>query len=279
MAESENSSNSKSLWQALNTEPLIPFALIGGLLFAAYGFAKPQTREVIELTPQTLQALENMEVTLRGRPLTEDERQQMIDSHIENEVLMREAFRRGLEKKDGRVRRRLLTMMRSALDEQVPEPTRADLEAFYRDRQEQFAEQPAVRFEQVFFGFGSEPDDPQAVLQRLRDGADHQQLGEPFLSPSDKRPATRQDLLSLYGPEFAKQVLSLPEQDWSGPLESGQGMHFVRLLERTIRPAPTFEQVEQYLRQLLLLERRHEVQRKKIAEMQKRYRVVFTDTE
>lgn len=264
-------------WNALHHEPLIPFALIGGLLFVAYGFGKPTPAEVIEITPQTIRALEDFEESLRGRPITDEERQVLIDSHIEDEVLMREALRRGLERKDSRVRKRLLTVMRSTLDEQVPEPTRAELEAYFRENADQYAASEAVTFDQVFFSFGNEPADSDALLEQLKGDADFRKMGERSWAGYTMRRMTRQEMLPVFGGDFAAQVLELAPNEWAGPLESVRGVHFIRVTERHQLPAPKFDQMEDFLRQDWMSNRRRAVQTKKIEDMKKRYRVVLTE--
>lgn len=267
----------RGIRESLQQEPLIPFALIGGMLFAVYGFSKSEQVETIEITPQTRRALEDMEESLRGRPLTDEERQTLIDSHVEDEVLMREALRRGLERKDSRVRRRLLTVMRSTLDEQVPEPTRAELQAYFRQNAASYAAQEVVTFDQVFFSFGNEPADRDALLEQLRGGADHRQLGEPRSTGSALRKTTRREMLPMFGGEFTDRVFELTPKEWTGPLESSQGLHYVRVAERQSLPAPSFEQLEDYLRQDWMFKRRREIQSEKIAAMRQRYRVVFRE--
>ena len=263
-------------WNALHREPLIPFALIGGLLFVAYGFGKPTPVEVIEITPQTIQTLVDSAETMRGRAVTDEERKVMIDSHIEDEVLLREAMRRGLEKKDSRVRKRLLTVMRSTLDEQVPEPTRAELQAYFRENADEYAASEAVTFDQVFFSFGNEPADSDALLGQLKGDADFRKMGERSWAGYTMRKMTRQEMLPVFGGDFADQVLGLTPKEWAGPQESVRGVHFLRVTERYQLPAPTFDQMEDNLRQDWMFNRRRAVQTKKIEDMKMRYCVVLT---
>ena len=117
---------------------------------------------------------------LVGRPLTDKERQDVVEGYIEEEILMREAFRLELEKKDSRVRKRLIDVMRSTIDQPVSQPTRAELQAYFRENQERYVTGETITFDHVFFAYGSEnePDDPADFLAKLRDGADHTQLGD-----------------------------------------------------------------------------------------------------
>ncbi len=157
----------RRIWQTMVDEPLIPFALIGGVLFVVYGFRKPADNvETIEVRPATLRALETMRQDLVGRPLTDQERKEIVEGFIDEEVLTREAFRMELEKKDSRVRKRLLNVMRSTLDRPVAQPTRAQLQAYFRENQDQFSTGEVITFDHVFFSYGSEnePSDTDELL-------------------------------------------------------------------------------------------------------------------
>ena len=54
-------------------------------------------------------------------------------------------------------------------------------------------------------------------------------------------------------------------------------MHFVRVTEKRQPPPPDFEKMEEFLRQDWMFRRRRDAQNEKIAELSKRYRIVFVD--
>lgn len=56
-------------------------------------------------------------------PITPEKRRILIEGHIEDKVLLREAYKRSFDKNDYRVRKRILNIMRSSLSEVVPEPS------------------------------------------------------------------------------------------------------------------------------------------------------------
>lgn len=269
----------RRIWQALLDEPLIAFALVGGLLFVLYGFREPAAEiETIEIQPDTIRALEQMQQDIVGRKLTDDERQEMIQGHIEDEVLMREAFRNGLEKKDSRVRKRLLNVMRSTIDQPVSEPTRAELQAYFRENQKHFEVGEVVSLDHVFFMFDSalEPENHAEFLAILQAGADHTQLGENPIYGNVLKDRTHDQLRRDLGKSFADLAFSLPAGKWNGPVETRQGIHYLRVTDKRQSAPPSFEQMEEYLRQDWMFRKRRELQTEKIAEIQKRYRILFT---
>ena len=267
----------RRFFDAIFQEPLIPFAVIGGILFAVYGFKQPVEIETIEITPQTLRALENLEIDLRGRPLSDDEQNLLVESFIEDEVLMREAFRRGLEKKDPRVRKRLLNVMRESLDEPIAEPSSAQLQQYYQQKIEDYDVAEACSFDQVYFSFGSEPNNDQALLTKLNGGAEHTQLGEQHFAGRTVQKMQPNEMRRMFGNQMTVRLLSQELGVWEGPIESRDGTHYVRIVKKERMPRPTFEQMQEYLRQDWMFKQRRDVQTKKIAEMKKGYRIVLKD--
>lgn len=264
--------------QLMLEEPLIPFALIGCVLFVGYGFRKPTDEiETISISTSTVRSLETMQEELTGRPLTEAERQEVFDGYVDDEVLMREAFRRELEKKDSRVRKRLLSVMRSTLDQPIAQPTRPELEAYFRENQDQFLSGEVITFDHVFFSFGSEnePDDWGMLLSQLRKGEDHQRLGDNQMFGNVMRRSSARQLRQSLGNDFAERAFASPLDQWQGPIESRHGTHFIRVSEKFVPPVPDFEQMEDYLRQDWTYRKRRENQAEKIAELRDRYRIVI----
>ena len=113
----------KPNFASLLKSPVLHFILLGTIAFVAYTHLKPPGRETIHITTQTIDALVQQQESITQHPVTPEQRQSIIEGHIENEVLLREAYQRGFDKNDYRVRQRLLKIMRTSLSEIIPEPT------------------------------------------------------------------------------------------------------------------------------------------------------------
>src|SRR5262245_27270588 len=84
----------------LLTEPLVHFVIGSGILFfASHHFGKPE----IVVTPEVVNGLRQDFESRAGRPATAAELDKLVNDYIDDEVLYREALRRGLEQ-DSRVR-------------------------------------------------------------------------------------------------------------------------------------------------------------------------------
>jgi hypothetical protein len=263
------------VWKILH-EPLLHFLILGTLVYLAYARLTPRPEGVIEVKQSTLQALQKQQEDLTGQPLTEEEKQTLLESHIDEEVLLLEAERRGFDKLDYRVRQRLLNVMRSTLTENIPDPTRAQLEAYFRQEIDNYRIPESITFQQVYFSPASEklPEDPNTVLAALAQGASFQELGDFTTLGNTSTQSTRRYLVGTYGVEFAEAVLPLPLDTWTGPIPSRMGTHFVKVTQRHPPQEPSFERLESYLREDYLMTQSREKQNEKIAKMREKYEII-----
>ena len=88
-----------------------------------------------------------------------------------------------------------------------------------------------------------------------------------------ERPS-RASIVGTFGPDFANSVLGMEPGEWHGPIESAQGIHFVRVLERHPPATPSFDDLEYYLRQEWQFEKMRESQLKKIEALREKYTVM-----
>src|SRR3972149_10167203 len=86
-------------------EPLLQFAAAGGLLFLAHALWAPSDSNRIVVTKELAEALATEREELLLRPLTNEERERVVSAFIDEEVLLREAYRQGVGRGDPRIRR------------------------------------------------------------------------------------------------------------------------------------------------------------------------------
>ncbi len=258
-------------------EPLLHFLVLGTLVYLAYAALTPEPQGTIEVKQSTLQVLQKRQADLLGRELTDEEKQTLLENHIDEEVLLLEAERRGFDKLDYRVRQRLLNVMRSTLAESVPDPTRAQLESYFREKIDNYRIPESITFQQVYFSPTSEkrPEDPNTILNALAAGADFQELGDFTTLGSTSTQSTRRYLVGSFGVEFTDQVLALAPDTWAGPFASRMGTHFVKVIQRHAPQEPSFEKLESYLRQDYLMTLSLARQNEKITKMREQYKIVM----
>lgn len=240
----------------LMRDPLVLFFVIGGLLVLAYGladgFLAGDARRRIEVDEAVVAMLAgNFERTWRRSP-TAEELSALVDAHVREEVLYREALALGLDDDDVIVRRRMVQKMELLTQDLalLSDPTDEQLRGFFAENRERYRIPDRISFTQVFFsgdrrGSAAEAD-AQALLAGIVSGdIDAEgagELGDPSLLAPEYRQVSAADVERSFGGDFAAAVFDLTE-GWHGPLRSPFGVHLVHVTGRTTGGPPAFEQV------------------------------------
>lgn len=263
-------------------EPLLHFVMLGGLMFAAYsvfGTARQeaQPQPVIRLTAADAEWLKAMWTRQWRRPPTDEELTGLVADHLKEEVLAREAKALELDVDDTIVRRRLAQKMAFLLDDTIrtAEPPEPELRVLYETRLDLVRTPARVSFTQVFFRREDGDGRARASLVALSDPAatpgeegDRLLLGDTFADQDE--PA----LTNLFGAAFAQAVLALPAGRWSGPIESGYGLHLVKVTAVSSPQARPFAEVRERLAEEWRRERQETAQAQLLQGLMRKYQVV-----
>jgi hypothetical protein len=172
-------------WRRWLTEPLVHFVAGGVLLFGVYRVVHRDVSGPIVVSAEQAARLRADHLRRTGEAATTAEAQSLLQRHIEEELLLREAARLHLADGDVIIRRRLLQKMQLLLEAQQPAPTDAELAAHFSRHPERFAGEPRVDL------VIETPGSPLAGEQRGR---------------------TRAELARQFGAPFAARVWELPEE-------------------------------------------------------------------
>ena len=175
MSDSNDISYIRRVARYLRGEPLVHFIALAALLFAFDHVWSSAQKEKIILDQQTVDFLVKQEEDLVLRKLTPNERRQLIDGFIEDEILYREAYKRGLDK-DARMRRNLILKMRGLALGDIGKPTDKELRRYFEANRAKYARPPTLSLAQVFYRDPSKV--PEGLLDQLRAGRDPKTLGE-----------------------------------------------------------------------------------------------------
>lgn len=167
--------------------------------------------------------------------------------------------------------------MRTSLSEVIPEPTAAQLPAFYEANKARYLASPSRSFDQVYYTFASEilPEKPEQFLKQLEAANDISGLGDFTLALSSRySKSSFQATAITFGKPFAEALFEMPLNKWIGLVESFRGIHTVRVTAEHEPEVPPFEQMETYLRTDYMLQKGRESQVAKINELRKNYDIV-----
>jgi len=247
-------------------EPLLHFLLIGVALFMLYGAlnrGRSDAPRDIVVTEARVEALADSFATVWMRPPTPEEVKGLVDDYVAEEIYYREAIAMGLDQDDTVIRRRLRQKMEFISEDAAAaaEPTDAELQAYLAAHPEKFLEPAELTFVQVYFSTEKRGDQARSAAEQLlaelqagRGPAALADAGDPTLLPSDMQSASPQVIANAFGSDFAAQVVEAPVGQWTGPLQSGFGLHLVRVDDRKADAMPAFEQI----RPIVLRERQSE---------------------
>ena len=274
--------------ERLVREPLIHFLALGALLFLLFAFVGGNEDAVGDRIEVSRAKIDQLAGTFRRtwqRPPTAGELDGLIEEYVREEVYYREALAMGLDEDDLIVRRRMRQKLEFLTDDIVgaAEPTADELQAYFNEHRQRFREPDRISFEQVFLDpdrrGDSALDDAARLLERLRASKDAnpELLGDSLMLPSSFEDVSKLDVARHFGAEFAERLAGLPVVEWSGPVESGFGLHLVRLSSRLEAPQPTLGEVRDTVEEEWRRERREEAAEAFYQSLRRRYEVVVKD--
>jgi len=233
----------KDLLRSAARQPLLQFAVLGALLFLLLDGGRGRPDEsVIVVDPPLRERLSMLYEAQLGTWPSPEEMAALVERHVREEMLYREALRLGLDRGDEIVRRRLVQKM-EFLAVREGAPGEAALRAFFDEDPARFGVPPQASFRQLYFN----PDEGGWEAAKTRAAAalaSGSPRGERFVLQDEYTLLGPQDASQTFGDsEFAKHLFAAPPGEWSGPFRSGYGWHLLFLRERTEAEVPEFEAV------------------------------------
>lgn len=265
-------------------EPVLHFTVIGLLVFAAFRLLDdkpamtPATAIIVK--SQTADRLAaGFKATWRRQP-NKVELAGLLENHVREEVLVREALALGLDRNDPVIRRRLRQKMEflTAAAAAAMVPSEAALREHYARHRDRFRVIGRVALTQVFLG--SEPDDGkvQGIHAALRDGANPASLGARTMLPPSLAPSPPETVDGVFGAGFYRSLADLKAGDWAGPVRSGYGQHLLRIDQRIGDRVPAFEAVREAVRHHWIESNSAAMEEDRYQRLRQRYAVTLPDT-
>jgi len=231
-------------------EPLLHFLLIGACLFGVYSWLNPdamRSDKHIVVDQGQVNSLAMRFKRVWQREPSKQELNGLIDDYVIEEIYYREALAMGIDKDDPVIRRRLRQKMEIYNDNLVATlvPSQDELNQYLQQHPDKFKTDNHYSFRQIYIN----TDQSESKLQRrismvkasLTNG--RPALGNQSLLPTHVTNADARDVDRVFGQGFSIQLDSLTLNQWSAPLHSGLGLHFVMLSDRQMGTLPTLASV------------------------------------
>jgi hypothetical protein len=237
-------------------EPLLQFAILGGVLFAVYALASDafsaDESRLIEMDEAQIEFLAANWKRQWQRSPTEEELRALVDARVREEVLYREAVAVGLDQNDIVVRRRMVQKMEMLSQDLalLVDPTDTELQTFFDGRREEYRVPPRLSFSHIYFNVDGRgqtvEDDARRVLAELKARIPiperAPELGDRFMLQYDYSLRAPIEVQQQFGSYFAEEIFKL-EPGWQGPVASGYGVHLVYVGDRVEARIPELAEV------------------------------------
>jgi hypothetical protein len=275
-------------------EPLVHFLLIGAGLFLLFGWrGGPASLPAGQSGPQPTRIVVPQgdidEVTATftrtwQRPPSEEEAKVLVEDLVRNEIYYREALAIGLDREDSIIRRRMRLKMEFIFEDIAAqtEPTDEELLAYMKKHPDSYLVDPQIAFRHVYVNAAkrgkSAGTEALGILAQLDAGADPDAIGDPFLLASEVPLSPLWDISKQFGEPFSRKLLSLKPGSWTGPVQSGFGLHLVLVRKRVGGRLPDLKEVRETVKRDLMVERQKELKDAAYAKLRERYVVVVEKT-
>ena len=240
-------------------EPLVHFVLLGAALFAAYSLMSSRyevSRDAIIVSAGKIEHISALFARTWQRPPTRTELEGLINDFIREEVAYREGMAIGLDRDDTIIRRRIrqkLEFIAEDIATQI-EPSDDELAEYLTAHADQFRIDPRLTFRQVYLnsdkrGNAVENDARELLVAFKGDPSiDTSTLGDRILLEHGYADVPLREVARLFGQRFAAAVVDLEPGAWSGPIESGYGVHLVFVDRRIEARLPELDEVREQVR-------------------------------
>ena len=264
-------------------EPLVHFLVLGAgifLLAALVGESdQDQPDQIVVSVGQIDRLVETWQRTWQ-RPPTQVELEGLVEDHIREEILYREAIALGLDRDDTIIRRRLRQKMEFLPQDLVDqiEPTDAELRTYLSENADAYQVETRVSFQHIYLnlerrGTAAEGDARRLLADLKANGGPVEPavLSDPILLPYDLESVSESEVARLFGQEFASRLIEIAPGGWTGPLGSSYGLHLVRVREGLAARVPGLSEVRKAVKRDWQFMRRQELDDQFFRSLKERY--------
>jgi len=208
----------------------------------------------------------------------------LIQAHIREEIMYREALAMGLDRNDSIIRRRLQQKLEFFSEDiaSLSTPTKEELEAFLAENPDRFRQQATVSFRQIYFNNSQRGEQAHADAKLLLDQLRNHSLTEVEIAASGDRlqmiqgsfqNTPERDIRRLLGIEFVQELAALPTGEWQGPINSGFGLHLIFIESYLPGVVPPLSEIQDVVVSEWTLQKREETNEEFYSALRENYTI------
>jgi peptidyl-prolyl cis-trans isomerase C len=274
-------------------EPLLHFLVIGALIFVVFSVANREEvnldEKKIVVSAGDIQRLSANWSKKWNRPTTETELQGLVESYIREEVYYREALALGLDQDDTVLRRRLMQKMEFLSNDlaDLNNPDETALNDYFLENQDKYELPARISFTHIYFSLDKHGNrifnDAEKVLTDIQAASPSipraPERGDSFMLQYAFTLETPFEVARLFGQDFAEQLFQTETDSWQGPIESGYGLHLVKISEKVDARMPELAAVIDKARTDYMFEQRQKTNKAIYERFKERYEIIVEKPE
>ena len=272
-----NSEQTDSTIKKLAKEPTMHFFAMAVGIFLVYSISQLGNENVLEIDQHEIDARIFMQEMAIGQELSEEQRQVIASTYVEEQILVQVALAMGLDN-DARIHDILAQKMLHVLSGEVIQPTDVQLASYYDANIERYTSPPLVSVDELVLNTREEIGED---VQRLIDsGSDPETILAASSGNSAPLPnVNRIDLNNIFSPEFSEAVFAADSNSWVGPFVSNRGQHWLMVLERSESRLPPLEEILDRVRLDWIAEEEEVLLQQEVDKLWDQYTVILSDGE
>lgn len=273
--ENQQTSDSRPFLKQILREPTLHFLLIAALIFTFFMLSQTNNLNVLEISQREIDARIFLQEMTSGEALTEEQRQFIASTYVEEQILVQEALAMGLDN-DARIHDMLAQKMRHVLSGNIIQPSAAELSDYYRSNSDRYQTLATVTVDELVFNTSEQL--PLQVATLLEQGSEPQILIA--LEPGNTSPlpnVNHIDLTNIFAPEFADEVFASEIGQWTGPFLSNRGQHWLRVIQQIEVRLPALEEIADRVRLDWIAEEEDSRLQQEIDNLWDRYSIIIIE--
>jgi len=235
------------LFKRILQEPLLHFVVVGSLLFFYLSSIDTTTKPQIVITEGKIKQLTAQFMKTRQREPLKDELTALIDHQIREDLAFEHGVQMGLVENDSIIKRRVKQKIEFMLNDSIAgiEPSKEELQGYLDAHKETYMIEPIFDFEHIYIN-PEKHENTDAYIAKLKmhilnniynDSGDSIMLEREFTQISTAQVAR------LFGRKFAKSLDDITPGSWQGPVQSGYGLHLVKIDTKIPAHAATLDEL------------------------------------
>lgn len=242
-------------------DPFIQFLILGSLVFAVFSMVTDGdgSDKNITVSAMDIARLHGQWSTQYSKQPTDDQLNSIIDQHVREEILYREAKKLNLGEEDIIIRRRMVQkyLFLSESLVEIAEPSEVVLSTFYTDNKRRYQIPEQFSFRHIYYRHKSEGgSDAESTANDIAASlntsaiapSSWRQQGDAFMLQREYAAREHIQISELFGAVFARGLASIGDDEigtWVAPIRSAYGWHAVKLLARVPAATPLLADIRQ----------------------------------